>query len=115
MADGKRLSKRQHYWERPEYWEESWRPKETCCHSDSCEKPSANTDVKNSKGVNYNNNNNNNNNNNSEKRDKYIDLTRELKKTIEHESEGDNNCSWYAWNNSQKIGKGPGDLEIQPN
>ena len=30
------------YWERPEYWEE------TCCHSDSGEKPSANADVKNS-------------------------------------------------------------------
>ena len=28
---------------------------ETCCHSDSSEKPSAKTDVKNSKGVNNNN------------------------------------------------------------
>ena len=28
---------------------------ETCCHSDSSEKPSVNTDVKNSKGVNDNN------------------------------------------------------------
>ena len=27
---------------------------ETCCHSNSCEKPSANTDVKNSKRVNNN-------------------------------------------------------------
>ena len=33
---------------------------ETCCHSNSSEKPSANTDVKNSRGVNNNNNNNNN-------------------------------------------------------
>ena len=32
---------------------------ETCCHSNSNERPSANTDVKNSKGVNNNNNNNN--------------------------------------------------------
>ena len=48
MADGWRLSKRQHYWERPEHWEESWRLEETCCHSDSNEKPSANADVKNS-------------------------------------------------------------------
>ena len=32
---------------------------ETCCHSDSSEKPSAYTDVKNSKGVNHNNNDNN--------------------------------------------------------
>ena len=35
---------------------------ETCCHPNSSEKPSANTDVKNYKGVNNNNNNNNNNN-----------------------------------------------------
>ena len=49
------LSKWQHYWERPESWDESWRLEETCCHSNSCEKPSANTDVKNSKGVNNNN------------------------------------------------------------
>ena len=31
------------------------RVQETCCDSDSSEKPSANTDVKNSKGVNNNN------------------------------------------------------------
>ena len=30
----------------PEYSEESWRPEETCCHSDSSERPSANADVK---------------------------------------------------------------------
>ena len=24
----------QHCWHRLEYWEESWRPEETCCHSD---------------------------------------------------------------------------------
>ena len=41
-------SKRQRYWERPEYWEESRRLEETCCHSDSSEKPSANADVKSS-------------------------------------------------------------------
>ena len=35
---------------------------ETCYHSNFSEKPSANTDVKNSKGVNNNNYNNNNNN-----------------------------------------------------
>ena len=38
----------QHYWERPEYREESWRLEETCSHSDSREKPSANADVKSS-------------------------------------------------------------------
>ena len=36
-----------------EYWEESWRLGETCCYSISSEKPSANGDVKNSKGVKY--------------------------------------------------------------
>ena len=29
------------YWERPEYWEESLRLEETCCRSNSCERPSA--------------------------------------------------------------------------
>ena len=56
LADGWRLSKRQHCWGRPEYWDESWRLEETCCHSNSSEKPSANIDVKNSRGVNNNNN-----------------------------------------------------------
>ena len=35
--------------EQPEYWEGSWRLKETCCHSNSSERTSANTDEKNSK------------------------------------------------------------------
>ena len=48
LADGWRPSKRQHYWERTEYLEESWRLEETCCHSDSSEKPSANADEKSS-------------------------------------------------------------------
>ena len=52
-----RPSKQQYYWKRPESWDESWRPEETCCLSDSSEKPLANTDVKNSKGVNNNNDN----------------------------------------------------------
>ena len=47
-------SKLQYYWEQPEYWEESWRLKETCCHSNSRERPSVSTDVKNSKGINNN-------------------------------------------------------------
>ena len=51
LADEWRLSKWQHYWERPEYRGESWRLEETCCHSNSSEEPSTNTDVKNSKGV----------------------------------------------------------------
>ena len=40
-----------HYWYRPEYRVESRRLEETCCHSNSNERPSANTDVKNSLGV----------------------------------------------------------------
>ena len=30
----------------------------------------------------------------SEKRDKYFDLARELKKSIYHEDEGNTNCNW---------------------
>ena len=41
-----RPSKLQPCWDRPEYWKESWRLEETCCHSNSSEKPSANTAVK---------------------------------------------------------------------
>ena len=57
LEDEWRPSKVQYYWERPEYWEESWRLEETCCPSNSSERPSANADVKNSQGVNSNNNN----------------------------------------------------------
>ena len=39
------------YWQRPEYGEEFWRLEETCCHSNSIERPSANADVKKSNGV----------------------------------------------------------------
>ena len=39
-------SKLQYYWERSEFWEESWRLEEICFHSNSNERPSANTDVK---------------------------------------------------------------------
>ena len=39
------------------YGEESWKLVETCCHSNSRERPSAKTDVKNSQGVNNNDNN----------------------------------------------------------
>ena len=42
--------------ERPEYWEESWRLEETCCHSDSSEKPSANGWWEKLYNNNYNNN-----------------------------------------------------------
>ena len=41
-------SKLQHCWERPEYWDESWRHKETWCYLKTRERPSVNGDVKNS-------------------------------------------------------------------
>ena len=53
------------YWERPEYWEKSWRLEETCNHSNYSERSSANVSMKNSKKRNNNNNNNNDNDNNS--------------------------------------------------
>ena len=52
LANEWRPSKLQHYLEQLEYWEESWRLDETCCHTNSNEKPSALANVKNSKGVN---------------------------------------------------------------
>ena len=65
----KRPSKLLHYWERPEYWEESWRLKETY-DSNSSGRRSGNADVKNSQGVSNNNYNNSNNNNNNNKQHK---------------------------------------------
>ena len=47
----------------------------------------------------------------SEKKDKYLDLIRELKKTTEHESDDDTNCNWCSCYNHQRIGRG--DLEIR--
>ena len=32
-----------------------------------------------------------------EKRDKYLDLARELKKTMEHEGDNYTNCDWCLW------------------
>ena len=32
-----------------------------------------------------------------EKRDKYLDLARELKKTVEHENDNNTNCDWCFW------------------
>ena len=61
------------------------RLEETCCYSNSSEKPSANTDVKNSKGVNNNNNNNNSN--------------------MDHESDNDTRQSRGNWNRAKEPGK----------
>ena len=40
----------------------------------------------------------------SEKKDKYLDLAKELKKH-EHESDDYNNSSWCSWYSHQRIGK----------
>ena len=43
----------------------------------------------------------------SEKRDKYLDLARELKKnTMEHEGDGDTNCNLHTRHSPQSIGIG---------
>ena len=42
---------------------------------------------------------------NNEKRDKYLDLAREQKKSVEHEVDGDTNCNWCTQSNPQKFGK----------
>ena len=41
----------------------------------------------------------------SEKRYKYVDLARELKKTMEHKSDSKNNYNRSDWHNPQWIGK----------
>ena len=42
----------------------------------------------------------------NEKKDKFLDLARGLKKTMEQESDGNNNCKWSTWNTLQRINKG---------
>ena len=46
----------------------------------------------------------------SEKKDKYLDLARELKKTMEHESDSYTNCNWCFWYSHQRIIKETGGL-----
>ena len=41
----------------------------------------------------------------NEKRYKYADITRELKKAMEHEGDSDTNCNWCTRNNPQRLGK----------
>ena len=48
-----RPTKLQHCWNWPEYWEQSWKPEETCYHLVSSERTPVNTCVKNSQGVKY--------------------------------------------------------------
>ena len=46
----------------------------------------------------------------SEKRDKYLDLARELKKTVEYEIDDYTNCNWFSWYSHQRIGTWTGEL-----
>ena len=39
---------------------------------------------------------------------KYLDLVRELKKTMEHDGDNYANCDWYFWFSNSKILKGSG-------
>ena len=45
-----------------------------------------------------------------DKRDTYPNLSKELKKTMGHESDGDPNCKWRARYSHQKIGKKTGGI-----
>ena len=47
-----------------------------------------------------------------EKRDKYLDLARELKKTVEHAGDNYTNCNWCVWNSYKRITKGTEGLGI---
>ena len=49
----------------------------------------------------------------SEKREKYLAIVRELKKTIEYESDDDTNSNWRSWNSPQRLVKRLEDLEIR--
>ena len=41
----------------------------------------------------------------NENRDKYLYFTRELKKAMENVGDGDTNCNWCTWNDSQELSK----------
>ena len=90
-----------------------------CSHSDSSENPSAKTSVKNSQekktiskifdfavpadhSLKLKKK--------CEKKDTYLDLTRKLKKTMEHEGDDYTNCDWWFWYSNKRIIKGPGCL-----
>ena len=61
LMDKWRTSKRQHYWERPEYWGDSWRLEALATIQTPGERPSANANGKNSNEQIINNNNNDKN------------------------------------------------------
>ena len=47
----------------------------------------------------------------SGKKDKYLDLAKEQKKTMGHESDGDSKSNWCAWYSIQRFDKRTGELE----
>ena len=47
-----------------------------------------------------------------EKKDKYLDLARELKKTMEHDGDNYTNCDWCFWHSNKRITKGIAELEV---
>ena len=49
----------------------------------------------------------------SEKRDKYLDLARELKKSERNQSNGDTNRSWCSWGVSKGLEKSQEVLEFR--
>ena len=42
----------------------------------------------------------------SKKKNKYLDLAREIKKVIEYKGDGDTDYNWCTWNSCQRFGKG---------
>ena len=46
----------------------------------------------------------------SEKKDNYLDLARELKKTMEHQGVNNTNCNWCFLYSNKRIIKGTGGL-----
>ena len=48
----------------------------------------------------------------TEKKDEYLDLARELKKTMEHEADNYTNFNWCVRNSNKRITKGTGGLGI---
>ena len=46
----------------------------------------------------------------NEQKDKYLELAREVKKTVEHENDASTNCNWCSLYSHQRIGKRTGGL-----
>ena len=97
------LSRLQVYWDRPKYSEDVWRPEETCSHSNSRERSWANGRRKTYKKrickiVDFAVPGNHRIKlKECEKKYKYLELTRGLKKTMEHEGNICTNRDWRFW------------------